>query len=68
MAEKAEVQGIKKMKAACQLAARVLQHAGTLVKVGQQTQHPVQHTLLLLSSAACRLASQQMRLTGQYTR
>ena len=26
-------QGIKKMKAACQLAARVLQHAGTLVKV-----------------------------------
>lgn len=31
----ATFQGIKKMKAACQLAARVLQHAGTLVKVRQ---------------------------------
>ena len=27
------LQGIKKMKAACQLAAQVLQQAGTLVKV-----------------------------------
>ncbi len=43
-------QGIKRMRASCKLAAQVLQHAGTLVKVGGAT--PC-HMHLIHSDALC---------------